>query len=93
MGMHGIDMSLDVPSRRLITLCGLLAEEMNSPVDIAVFIPVIGNDPVDHLPRFLGRGGVVEIYQRSVINLLFQDWEIMPDLLNIKSDIWVVPVV
>ena len=38
---------------------------------------------VDHRPRFLRRGGVVEVDQRLAVDLLRQDRELRPDRLDV----------
>jgi hypothetical protein len=57
---------------------------MNSPVNVAIVIFIIPSDGIDHLPGFLGRGGIIEVNQRSFVDLLLKDRKIGTDLINIK---------
>ena len=56
----------------------LLAEIMNTPVNIAVVLFVIFADGINNNLWFLGCSSIIEINQRTVIYLSFEYREILP---------------
>ena len=63
----GVDEPLHLRPGRLVLLGAQLAERVNAAVDVGVGALVHAADGVDHLPRPLRAGGVVEKHQRLPI--------------------------
>jgi hypothetical protein len=52
-------------------------------VDVAVVVFVEIAFGFDDLARFLGCGGVVEVYEWVTVDLALEDWEVIAELLGV----------
>ena len=59
---------------------------MNAAMNVGVLCGVVTHGGVEHDPRLLTGGRVVEVNERFTMNFLFQSREIFPDFVNIKGD-------
>ena len=70
-------------TRIFIRVGGTGCQFMGSPVHVGILVKVIVRNPVDDLPRPLGRGSVVEPHQRPAGTEMFrEDREIRADLFH-----------
>ena len=67
---------------RLVGKSGAVAELMNAAVNIRMVLLVISLDGLDYLIGFLAACGIVEIDQWMSIDGLFQNGEVMPEMLH-----------
>src|SRR3954451_20100622 len=72
-----VDELLHRSARFFVRVGGGLAEVMHAAMDVRILLGVVADDPIDHLPWFLRRSGVVEIDERtSAANGLREDGEV-----------------
>ena len=71
-------------SRFLELLRRDLRQIMHAAMNIRVFALVVPHQRVDHRPRFLRCGRVIEINQRMPMHLRVQDRKILPDSLHVE---------
>ncbi len=62
-------------------------EGVSPAMDVRIVGGVVVGDRLDHLPRLLGRGRIVEPGQRLAVDLLVEDGEIAPHPLDIEGPI------
>ena len=60
------------------------AQEVHAPMDVGVLRGVVPLDRVDHDPRLLAGGRVVEIHQRLAVHPLLQDREVLADAFHVE---------
>src|SRR5690554_7948372 len=58
---------------------------MGTPVHVAVVVPIIVDNGLDHRLGLLRGGGIVQIHQRLAMHLLMQDREVLAYLFRIKG--------
>jgi hypothetical protein len=71
-----IDEPLDATASPLVEFRGILREEVDSTMDICVVVKITLRDLFDDRQRFLRGGSIVEIDQRTTVDLTVQDGEI-----------------
>ena len=70
--------------RRLIGIRRGIGEIMQAAMDIGVFVVGRMDHAIDDLPRFLCRGGIIEINERLAVNISRKDGEILAQTQDIK---------
>src|SRR5262249_16714224 len=79
----GVEKALDDEARVLIGFGAKLAQQMYAAMDIGIFGQIGMTDRIDDNLWLLGRGGIVEVYQGLAVNVLLENREVFPDLVNI----------
>ncbi len=82
--MGGVDEAADDLARLLVFLGGEVREVVQAAMDVGVFGAVGLGDGVDDRLRLLGRGGIVEIDQRLVVDGARQNREIPAHRLDVE---------
>ena len=78
---------LDAPPRRLVVLGPLRTQEMDAAVYVGVLVRVVRCQPVEHGPRLLRRGRVVEVDERrAVVDGPLEDGEVGAEALDVEGD-------
>ena len=72
----GVDEAAHGFARLLVQFGGLLREEVDAAVYVGIHVVVFVADGFDHLARLLRRRGVVEIDERTAIDLTLKDGKI-----------------
>ena len=75
----------DALARRLVEVGGLDAQGVDAAVHVGVGVGVEVDEGIDHLPRLLGGGGIVEIDQRSTIDLALKDGEVGANAVDVQG--------
>src|SRR5579872_701383 len=70
-------------ARRLVTFRRGISEIMQAAVHVGIFMLIGLAQPIEHLPRLLCRGGVIEIDKRLAIRTLGKDRKIRPESLDV----------
>ena len=68
LGLSGIDETAHRLARRLMQFGCLLRQIVHTTVHVGVGVEILMPHGVEHTKRLLRRGGIVEIYQRSVVD-------------------------
>ena len=79
----GVEEAAHGLARALIGVGRRIGEIMQAAMHIGVFVLVDMGDALDHLPRLLRRGGVVEIDEILAIGLFGEDRKVAADRLDI----------
>ena len=79
----GVDKAAHGLARSLMKFRGLLAEVVHAAVDVGVHVQVLIRHGIDDAARFLRRGAVVEVNQRTTVHLAGEDGKILSYLLYI----------
>ena len=82
-GTAGVEKGPDALARRLVEVGGLLGEEMHAAVDVGVDGIILVRDGLDHGPRLLGGGGVVEVDERPPVDFAAEDGKVAAHLFYI----------
>ena len=81
----GVEQALHLGAGTFVVLSGVLAEGVDTTVDVGVFGGVVAHQLVDYRLGLLGGGAVVEVDQRLAIDLLLQDREVRPNFFRIET--------
>ena len=68
---------------RLMQVGSLLREIVYATMHIGIDIEILVPHGIKHHERLLGRGCIVKIHQRFLVNLAPQNGEILPDFIDI----------
>ena len=88
MGRAGIQKMLHRLPCLLMGFRSSLAQEMNAPMDIRIYIILTVFQFLYHATGFLRSGTIVEIDQWLIIDSMSQNGKIFPDGLNVKHHIY-----
>ena len=72
-------------SRGFISRGRRIGQEMQSPVDVGIFVFIGVRDRIDHRVRLLGRSAIVQIDERLAVHLTVQDRKVGANGLDIIS--------
>src|SRR5262249_59644280 len=79
-----VDQLLHFGAYSFVGLRGSLAQRMHPSVNVGIVLRIKAADRLNHLPRFLRRGRVIEIYKWPSKKLLFKDGEVLSNPCNIQ---------
>ena len=80
----GVDKPADGLTSRLMEVGGLLGEPVYATVHIGIDIEILLAHGVEHAERLLGSSAIVEIDQRTTVDLAAEDGEVFPYLIDIE---------
>ena len=81
--LAGVDETAHPLTGSLMEVGGLLREVVNATMYIGIHVQVFVAHGIEHTQRLLRCGGVVEVDQRSAINLTRQNGEVLADGMGI----------
>ena len=80
----GVHQPLQLAARRLKGICRTLAQRMHPAVHVAVDLPVVVHDRIDHRLRLLCRRRIIQIHQRLAVHLLVEDGKFLAERSKIN---------
>ena len=81
----GVNVPLDLPARALEGCGRAAAELMHTPVHVGAVLTVEALQGVDHRPRFLGGGGIVQVDQGLAVDGLLQNRKVLSRGFDIEQ--------